>query len=324
MASPLLRQVLVDEMLRANSLHPSLPATQPPPAPPIGILEPAKKNRLAQEGLLIHLLSGHTSQSAGAPHMEDANNPDPGEAHMNTESQEIVPAEGDDEDFDSDAALRSNDSDDDAPEAKSFQGIYESGCDIYTWSGSDHRFDIRGKLDFEFRFKPLSNTTMEDDAATQADISHRLALIYITDFFTNGVDFCMYVKGQANIARLMGGTFGAKPYNGPFFATPVEMHERDEILGGNSLTSMLDRVSRTETKGMRFKYLYDTCYLAWERLDYDADKDARLRRAASEEARRMTEPGEMSTPRSPPPEEGGSANQREDSAERHGNEAGTG
>lgn len=37
-----------------------------------------------------------------------------------------------------------------------------------------------------------------------------------------------------------------------------------------------EEILRSETKGLRFKYYYDTCIRTWERLDYDAEKAAAL------------------------------------------------
>ena len=52
-------------------------------------------------------------------------------------------------------------------------------------------------------------------------------MIYITGFFTDDIDFALYVKGLENMTALSKGTIGAKCYNGPCFATPVVRMSRE-------------------------------------------------------------------------------------------------
>jgi hypothetical protein len=68
---------------------------------------------------------------------------------------------------------------------------------------------------------PLKNPSLAHDTSGQQDLTQEITLIYITGFFTDNIDFALYVKGLENMTALSKGTIGSKCYNGPCFATPV-------------------------------------------------------------------------------------------------------
>jgi hypothetical protein len=68
---------------------------------------------------------------------------------------------------------------------------------------------------------PFKNPSLAQDTAGYQDLTQEITLIYITGFFTDVIDFALYVKGLKNMTSLSKGTFGAKCYDGPCFATPV-------------------------------------------------------------------------------------------------------
>ncbi|KAF2740478.1 hypothetical protein EJ04DRAFT_211493 [Polyplosphaeria fusca] len=191
-----------------------------------------------------------------------------------------------DMDMDMDGDLDSLDTDgSDTPDAKTFDEVYNSDAQIYVWSGPDHSFEIREKLHLEFKQQPLRNVTLAGDVDGQADLSDRITLVYITKFYHDDYDFAMYVKGGKNMAAFMGGTFAKKRYEGPYFATPVSLYSAADILRTKSAPYKHDKVGRTESLGKRFRYLYESAKLAWDRLEYDHGRDRELHRRVDSEER---------------------------------------
>jgi hypothetical protein len=166
----------------------------------------------------------------------------------------------------------------DARDMKTFDELFNSDSEIQVWTGVDDRLEIRQKLELEFKQQPLRNVTFANDVEAQADPTHKISVIYITNFYVDNIDFCMYVKGRKNITSLVGGTFTQDRYDGPYFGTPVRLHDVDEVLFTRAVPFHTEKVSRRETKGKRFRYLYETAKLAWDRLEYDPERDSELRR----------------------------------------------
>ncbi|KAF2255441.1 hypothetical protein BU26DRAFT_515156 [Trematosphaeria pertusa] len=71
----------------------------------------------------------------------------------------------------------------------------------------------------------------------------------------------------------MAGTFSGKPYDSPCFATPCTVFNAQELFNSAGLDSIqFGRVDKKETKGLRWKYLYESAVKAWEKLEFDYDK----------------------------------------------------
>jgi hypothetical protein len=87
-----------------------------------------------------------------------------------------------------------------------------------------------------------------------------------------------YVKGGANMSKFLVGTFGGKPYDKPCFATPLVLYEGKELFDSLGLdTFNREKVSKTESKGIRWKYLYDSGVRAWEKLRFSQQKFEKIR-----------------------------------------------
>jgi len=160
------------------------------------------------------------------------------------------------------------------PEPEEFEALYDSRSTIWiyrcvcmidspllsidadhatTHSGSDSDFQLRHKLSLEFDDTPLTNPMLALDVNGQQDLTHNITLIYITEFFTDCADFAFYVKGLKNMTEFSKGTFSKKAYDGPCFATPVLGFNLTEIFEKTGQSYVFDLVSRTETKGLRWR-----------------------------------------------------------------------
>ncbi|KAF2683463.1 hypothetical protein K458DRAFT_404999 [Lentithecium fluviatile CBS 122367] len=169
------------------------------------------------------------------------------------------------------------------PTPDDLKTLLASDAEIYTFSGADHQSEIRIKLDEEFENTPLVNNRLVEDIEGEADLTHRLTLVYITDFFKDGSDFLYYVKGAANMSKFLLGTFGGKPYDRPCFASPMVVYDADEIFTSMGLDMFAsDRVSKTDTKGIRWKYLYASGIKAWEKLRFSEEKLEAIRKRNEE------------------------------------------
>jgi hypothetical protein len=149
-------------------------------------------------------------------------------------------------------------------------------------SGGDSKFHIRNRLDLEFKWEALKN--LEHVPTSQHDLNsphpHQITVLYITSFFDDSKDFAMYVVGLKKISRFMLGTFLKKAYDGDFFATPcIDLHP-DELFYGEVKTTAHDVVPRTETMGIRWKYLYETARAAWEKMSFDEEAFRKLEEEA--------------------------------------------
>lgn len=167
-------------------------------------------------------------------------------------------------------------------------------------SGSDQEYRLREKLNLEWRLTPLLNPRLVDDIDGQLDMTQRITLVYITEFFTDGMDFIYYIRGGVNMSKFLAGTFSGKPYDAPCFATPCAVFNAQEFFSSAGLDMiMFETVPKTQTKGLRWRYLYESAVKAWEKLEFDhqkleaARKSYELYRASSEPAAPEDGPSEV-------------------------------
>ncbi|KAF2794965.1 hypothetical protein K505DRAFT_303040 [Melanomma pulvis-pyrius CBS 109.77] len=182
------------------------------------------------------------------------------------------------------------------PEPKEFGVLFDSTSNIIIFSGSDPHFHLRHRLGLEFDDTPLRNPELARDTDGQRDLTQNITLIYITRFFTDRVDFALYIKGIKNMTEFSKGTFSKKAYVGPCFATPVMGYECEDLFNDAKLiTTRLDTVSRTETKGLRWRYYYETARRAWDMLEFDWEKFRERQRMEEREMEEM-DIGERASP----------------------------
>ena len=92
-----------------------------------------------------------------------------------------------------------------------------------------------------------------------------------------------FVLGGSNMSRFLLGTFSGTPYDKPCFATPLVVFDSKEIFGSSGLdTFSLEKVPKTESKGIRWKYLYESGVKAWEKLSFNGKKYETIRKRNDE------------------------------------------
>lgn len=75
---------------------------------------------------------------------------------------------------------------------------------------------------------------------------------------------------QANFLKL---TFSGRAYDDPCFATPLQAYTFKKLLDTPGLDCLeIECVGKTETKGLRWLYLYRSAVNAWDKLVFDEKK----------------------------------------------------
>ncbi|KAF2707105.1 hypothetical protein K504DRAFT_504288 [Pleomassaria siparia CBS 279.74] len=177
------------------------------------------------------------------------------------------------------------------PSPKEYDALVNGPADMWIFSGGDYKFDLRGKLDVEFEGVPLKNVNLVNDVNGQHDITQQMAFIYIEEFFKCGTDFAFFIKGVRNLMEF-NNVFSKKAYTGPCFATPVIAFDLEELIDSSCIkANVLGLVSRDETKGIRWRYYYESAVAAYAQLEIDPAKFDRLleARRAEDEAKRARE-----------------------------------
>ncbi|KAF2644267.1 hypothetical protein P280DRAFT_228487 [Massarina eburnea CBS 473.64] len=148
-------------------------------------------------------------------------------------------------------------------------------------SGLDEKINLRTKLEIEWENIPLVNPQFDKEGADPdgyLDLSQRIHVVYVKSLFTDGTGFAYYIKGGVNMSRFLAGTFSGKPYDRPCFSTPVVVYTEQDIFEVEGLhTVEFDKASKTDTKGLRWKYLYESAVKAFEKLEFSREKLAEIK-----------------------------------------------
>ncbi|KAL5401573.1 hypothetical protein PMIN06_011704 [Paraphaeosphaeria minitans] len=164
---------------------------------------------------------------------------------------------------------------------------------IWFWTGCDKKQKLFEKLSCEWNLAPMVNTHLKEDISGLLDKSNRIVMICITGFFDEGADFVFFVKGYKNLvgdsktglhtfsdcandalqANFLKLTFSGQAYNDPCFATPLQAFTFKKLIESPGLDCLaLECVGKTETKGLRWLYLYKSAVNAWNKLEFDDRK----------------------------------------------------
>lgn len=139
----------------------------------------------------------------------------------------------------------------------------------------DHSSELLDKIKWERCLAPYRIPDFESYPASQ----HQATIVYISNFTVDGIAFAYYIQDAAHRRSFLAGTFGMQAYDGPMFATPVVLHTRADLLGGDKVKPMYEtheksRVSKHESKTetLRWRYLYETARLAWSKMVFDTNR----------------------------------------------------
>lgn len=156
---------------------------------------------------------------------------------------------------------------------------------VYSVADSDlHSYDdpnleIIGPIDDEIDELPYhvdGRTTRPDFKLEEGE---PVVVVWIEGFFTDGLDFAYYVIGRQYLASFTMGTFNSPAYSGPTIASPIK-HFNSELLPRKRTrhgASGIVRRSHGPTGNVKWKYLFETARLAWNRLLIDPEKVRSLR-----------------------------------------------
>ncbi|KAF2440910.1 hypothetical protein P171DRAFT_85357 [Karstenula rhodostoma CBS 690.94] len=132
-------------------------------------------------------------------------------------------------------------------------------------------------------------------------------MVCITNFFNEGGDFVFCVKGYKNLvsdskpglqsssdsandalqANFLKLTFSGRAYDDACFATPLQVFTFKKLIESPGLDCLaLECVGKTETKGLRWLYLYKSAVNAWDKLEFDQKKHDAIKE-------KLTRPGPM-------------------------------
>ncbi|KAJ4344732.1 uncharacterized protein N0V89_012476 [Didymosphaeria variabile] len=156
--------------------------------------------------------------------------------------------------------------------------LLKSKSKIIFWTGCDPKHKLFEKLAYEWSLVPLVNHRSKEDISGLLDKSHRIALVCITGFFDEGGDFVFFVKGYKNLANFLKLTFSGRAYDDPCFATSLSVFSFQQLIDTPGLECLATHcVGKTETKGLRWRYLYKSAVNAWDKLEFDEQKYFRIR-----------------------------------------------
>ncbi|KAL5117226.1 hypothetical protein ACEQ8H_004915 [Pleosporales sp. CAS-2024a] len=147
-----------------------------------------------------------------------------------------------------------------------------TSCQIYLTQTCDTLQFVKllvDPIDDELQQLPYANTDPTNVTnASPGSTAQNVAVIYITQFFTDGRDFAYYILGLSDVERLDAGMNVMQAYAGPVTATPI-FSENHGFLRGQDR-----RVNRSNSpmEAMRWNYLYETARIAWSKLSIDAQR----------------------------------------------------
>lgn len=118
----------------------------------------------------------------------------------------------------------------------------------------------------------LKNPNYDSDVDQKFEYRTQLLVVYINGFFTDDVDLALYIRGQKAMSAFLGGTFTKASYQGACFTTPVLSMTRRQIFEGSGKCDRYEKVDRKETKGLRWKYLYNSARAAWDSIQFDVER----------------------------------------------------
>ncbi|CAI6341758.1 unnamed protein product [Periconia digitata] len=160
---------------------------------------------------------------------------------------------------------------------------------IHVFSGRDKASEARRKLQIEWDSSALVNPKFDEYEGDRSDPMQRLVLVFISGFFTDGTDFIYMIEGADDMSKFWLGTFSGKSYNRPCWASPVTVYEFDEIFSSPGLEAEFSgEVSKTETKGLRWKYHYESGLEAWSSLVFSQERYEQIKQADEDHVRELS------------------------------------
>jgi hypothetical protein len=176
------------------------------------------------------------------------------------------------------------------------------GSDLHSYD--DPNLEIIGSIDDEIDELPyhVDGRTARPDFKLER--GEPVAVVWIECFFTDGLDFAYYVIGRQYLLSFTMGTFNSPAYSGPIIATPIKDYDSELLprMRTNHGAAGIVRRSHGPMARVKWKYLFETARLAWNRLLIDPDKvrslraqNARILLDISQQTATRTEDGKLFT-----------------------------
>ena len=128
---------------------------------------------------------------------------------------------------------------------------------------------------------PFTQTQYYTDAEVLHDPNIRICFIFISNFFDDQTNLICYIRGTNNLKMFLGGMYGMQAFNGPllFAVSPYDSSRILQYIKGISLPrGHKDRVikSNAQLPLNKWRYIYETGRLAWEKSEVDLEKTKEL------------------------------------------------
>lgn len=147
----------------------------------------------------------------------------------------------------------------------------------------DRNSEIHTKLRWEWYHTPYNHPD-SSYSEKKASFDEQACIVYIREFTTDNLDFAYYIKGLANLGNFLSGTFGMQAYDAEIFATPIVLHDEEELVCGPNIIQVHQQVHNRVckhgpiTEQVRWRYLFETARLVWSRFEFDSEQLQELER----------------------------------------------
>ena len=148
----------------------------------------------------------------------------------------------------------------------------------FTYAHACSDFDTDSQLERRLREilddEPFTQAPYEQDPESQHDPNNRFCCIFISDFFTQNKSLVYYIKGTRNTERFYGGMTGMQAFNGAVLFA-VTAHDFANVLQPTKFRPKKLAKTSMPIETTKWRYIYDTGYLAWGKSGIDLDKYAK-------------------------------------------------
>ncbi|KAF2499784.1 hypothetical protein BU16DRAFT_558088 [Lophium mytilinum] len=147
---------------------------------------------------------------------------------------------------------------------------------ILFWSGDDIEDSLLQSLMGEFADVPCTQPESPYHLAIPfAELAKGITrdswltiAVYLPMFFEDDTDACYVVRGRKLHTDFVKGVWGTGPWKGRCFITPMDAYNMNSLFGGISYQAR-DMVTKSEFRGKRHRYLFESAVEAWKHVELD-------------------------------------------------------
>lgn len=174
-------------------------------------------------------------------------------------------------------------------------------------SFDDEDFQLERRIRELSTEDPYTQTQYDEDLEAQHGPNNRVYCIYISDFFTDQNNLVYYIKGTQNVNMFSLGMMGMEAFDGAilFIIGPYSFSHVLDLV--NIKHSKVERIGKSDMplEHVKWRYIFETGRLVWNKSDVDLGKLAELmeKRSAQRSSRRESnfdgDHGQIGNPRLP-------------------------